>query len=286
MQRKEVGAKDPSGHIPLWPLLHHLLLPPPNPQPGEQPVVTSWSALTALLDTIAVTVHGTAHPAGDYALLREAVASRFGTEARFLEAVWPRLAALALEMPALFPSGQVPILGRGGGYGGGGGCERVALSRRQAACLVVHQFLRTLAGPGWKDGEEAGAGVWGCLGGAAVVSANKYVGFGQSATQEEIHVGSSPEACPAVLLTPPLRDDQVLVVRGAQAMANITGQRRDIKVEGMPLPDGGQKAWQERTMLFMDALELDMAEEGDVLPDLLPRNMVFGDVAHFVVILA
>jgi poly(ADP-ribose) glycohydrolase len=112
----------------------------------------------------------------------------------------------------------------------------------------------------------------GMPGGAAVVSANRYVGFGQSATQEEVHVGSSPEACPAVLLTPPLRDDQVLVARGAQAMANITGQRRDIKVEEMPMPDGGQKAWQERTMLFMDALELDMAEQGDVLPDLLPGN--------------
>ena len=113
----------------------------------------------------------------------------------------------------------------------------------------------------------------GIPGGAAVVSANRYVGFGQSATQEEVHVGSSPEACPVVLLTPPLRDDQILVVRGAQVMVNITGQRRDIRVEKMPVSEGRQTAWHERAMLFMDALELDMAEAGDQLPDLLPRNM-------------
>ncbi|KAK3309882.1 uncharacterized protein B0T15DRAFT_516775 [Chaetomium strumarium] len=114
----------------------------------------------------------------------------------------------------------------------------------------------------------------GVPGGAAVVPANKYIGFGRSATQEEIHVGSSPEACPAVLVTSPLRDDgQVLVVRGAQPMVNITGQRRDIQVEDISAPDGGDAAWQERTMLFMDALELDMAEAGQSLPDLLPGNL-------------
>lgn len=113
----------------------------------------------------------------------------------------------------------------------------------------------------------------GIPGGAAVVSANRHIGFGQSATQEEVHVGSSPEACPAVLITPPLGDNQVLVVRGAQAMVNITGQRRDIRVEEMPVPEGGDTVWRGRTMLFMDALELDMAEPGESLPDLLPGNL-------------
>jgi len=70
-----------------------------------------------------------------------------------------------------------------------------------------------------------------------------------------------------------LGDGQVLVVRGAQAMTNITGQKRDIRVEEMPVPEGGEAEWQERTMLFMDALELDMAEEGGALPDLLPGNL-------------
>lgn len=98
------------------------------------------------------------------------------------------------------------------------------------------------------------------------MSANKVVGFGQSATQEQVHVGTSPEACPAVLITPPLRDDQALIVRGPQAMVNITGQQRDICLEEVPTPDGGVNAWWERTMVFMDALELDaVGAESSVL---------------------
>ena len=118
----------------------------------------------------------------------------------------------------------------------------------------------------------------GFLKGAAVISANRYIGFGQSATQEEIHVGISPEACPAVLVTPPLEDTQVLVVKGAQAMVNVVGQRREIKVEEICVPLGGMESWKGRTMLFMDALELDLVDEsGDkgerTLPDLRPENI-------------
>ncbi|KAK3905762.1 putative poly glycohydrolase [Staphylotrichum tortipilum] len=346
--------EDASGNVPRWSLLHHLLTP--------STPITTFPALASLLDTLAVTIHGTAHPAGDYDLLREAIAAHFppsvddgeggdGTTP-FLTATWPRLVNLALSMPSLFPSGTLPVLSDN---------TEVVLSRKQAGCLVVHQFLRTLAVPEWKREEEERMwlhdfGAWygragqrqesavgaylgglmryfamvdaggldggyrdgdgwqvrytlrsvgegevgerlgrqmplgevevevverydltprslGLPGGAAVVAANRCVGFGQSATQEEVHVGSSPEACPAVLLTPPLGDGQVLVVRGAQATVNITGQRRDIRVEAMPAPEGGEGAWGERTMLFMDALELDMAEEGDVLPDLLPGNL-------------
>ncbi len=340
--------EDSSGQVPLWPLLHHLLSP--STPATFNPDMTTFAALTSLLDTISTTLRATSHPAGDYALLREAITSRFQSETRFFAVVWPRIAQLALEMPALFPTGGLPVLG-----GRDGESSRVTLSRRQAACLVVHQFLRTLVAPRWMEegglcdfgvwygregqrqesaalaylgalmgyfgevvcgGAGMGSGEWvveyalrsvkeggfqrelgreGCVlgemkvvvverydlspkslgipGGAAVVSANQYVGFGQSATQEEVHVGSSPEACPAVLLTPSLRDDQVLIVRGAQVMVNITGQRRDIRVEKMLVPEGGQTAWRQRVMLFMDALELDMAEAGDRLPDLLPGNM-------------
>jgi poly(ADP-ribose) glycohydrolase len=108
--------------------------------------------------------------------------------------------------------------------------------------------------------------------GAAVVSANRFIGFGQSATQEEVHVGSSPEACPAVLLTPPLGDDQVLVVKGAEAMVNIVGQRRNIHVEPFPETDKPTDR-SSRTMLFMDALEIDMQPDEDGLPDLKPANL-------------
>lgn len=78
--------------------------------------------------------------------------------------------------------------------------------------MQVSQFstdLQTIHGQG------ANAGV--------VVSANKEIGFGQSVTQEEIYVGNCPEACPAVLFTPTLGDDHVLVVEGARPMLEITG---------------------------------------------------------------
>ncbi|KAI0535454.1 poly glycohydrolase-domain-containing protein [Xylaria digitata] len=107
--------------------------------------------------------------------------------------------------------------------------------------------------------------------GAAVVSANRYIGFGQSATQEEVHVGSSPETCPAVLVTPPLERNQVLVVRGAEAVFNITGQRRDIKATAQDV--GLSVDWRQCTMLFMDALELDAADDENDLPDLIPQNL-------------
>ncbi|KAL2125011.1 hypothetical protein VTJ04DRAFT_1376 [Mycothermus thermophilus] len=279
-------------------------------------------------------------------------------------------------MKTLFPTGNIPVLGArisfdrsgsrvfpvpDGAQSSGneqstkiGNEDTICLSRRQAACLVVHQFLRTLRAPEWKDEEDgfhdfglwySGAGQrqesaakaylaalmayfdevvchldnpdrewsisytlrsvetadvtnlfspswWlaeldvevveqydtspyslGLPGGAAVVAANRFIGFGQSATQEEVHVGSTPEACPAVLFTPPLSDKQVLIVRGAQGMLNITGARRNIRVEPLPTPDGGMRAWSERTMLFMDALELDMTDPAAGLPDALPENV-------------
>jgi poly(ADP-ribose) glycohydrolase len=105
--------------------------------------------------------------------------------------------------------------------------------------------------------------------GSAVVSANKDVGFGQSATQEELYVGNCPEACPAVLFVPTLQDDQVLVVRGARPMLRIFGQRRDLVWEKLALEEkqGGR-------MLFMDALELDEAESSAILPDLKQENIM------------
>lgn len=336
--------EDSNGFVPFWPLLRSILSQP----------VSSTAALTSILDTISVTLCGTAHPAGDYALLREAISANHSQgEQSFFCRVWPCLVDLALRMPTLFPTGHIPVLGPR--------AVRLAFSRRQTACLVVHQFLRTLSKPAWMhDDGLCDFGVWyageeqqrqpsaaraylralmryfeevvceegrvgmakeewdveytlrsltgdledaftsmvgrGCplgevevmvverydvspasLGlpdGAVVVAANKFIGFGQSATQEEVHVGASPEACPAVLVTPPLKDNQVLVVRGVQAMVNITGRSRDIRVEGMLVPSDGERAWRYRTMLFMDALELDGAEYPDLaLPDLQPGNM-------------
>jgi poly(ADP-ribose) glycohydrolase len=112
----------------------------------------------------------------------------------------------------------------------------------------------------------------GLPGGAAVVMSNRHVGFGVSGTQEEIHVGSSPEACIVSLLCPPLAADEVLAVRGAIATVEIEGYGRGTRL-GRVLPRANEREWEERTMLFMDALELDVHDASSGLPDLAPGNV-------------
>ena len=115
--------------------------------------------------------------------------------------------------------------------------------------------------------------------GAAVISANKDVGFGRTASQEEMVVGASPELCVAVLITPTLQDDEVLVVQGAQEMIRITGYGRDAHLSKMAELDRPEivipcsSKWIKRTVLFMDALELDFYDTSELTPDLLPGNI-------------
>ncbi|KAM0551519.1 hypothetical protein ACHAO7_004981 [Fusarium culmorum] len=114
-------------------------------------------------------------------------------------------------------------------------------------------------------------------GGAVVVSSNKVIGFGQSATQEEIFVGIAPEAYPVVLVAPHLADNAVITVSGAKAMVDVKGQRRNIEWEVHPAssPDNDHKSWQGGRLVFMDALEMDMVERSssDDLPDLYLENI-------------
>ncbi|RGP61362.1 polyadp-ribose glycohydrolase [Fusarium sporotrichioides] len=114
-------------------------------------------------------------------------------------------------------------------------------------------------------------------GGAVVVSSNKVIGFGQSATQEEIFVGIAPEAYPVVLVAPHLADNTVITVSGARAMVDVRGQRRNIEWKTRPVSslNEDQKSWQGGRLVFMDALEMDMAERSssDDLPDLYPENV-------------
>ncbi|KAI1041267.1 hypothetical protein LB505_002563 [Fusarium chuoi] len=117
-------------------------------------------------------------------------------------------------------------------------------------------------------------------GGGAVVSSNKVIGFGQSATQEEIFVGVAPEAYPAVLVAPHLADDTVITVSGARAMVDMKGQRRNIEWTIRPTPPsddfaGWKKSWRGGRLVFMDALEMDMLDhsKNDGLPDLSQGNI-------------
>ena len=107
--------------------------------------------------------------------------------------------------------------------------------------------------------------------GACVIAANKSVGLGPSATQEELQVGSTPEAYPVSLLVQPLEENQVLVVQGAEAMVSIRGYGVEAWLEEILEPDYSRPVkepgkehsvkpiskWQTRIMLFMDAIQFD-----------------------------
>ncbi|KFY01501.1 hypothetical protein O988_02699 [Pseudogymnoascus sp. VKM F-3808] len=318
--------------VPFWELFNALMV--------EQ--VNSPQGVIDILEYIAISLRQKTET--DYCSLRDFMMKLKGD---FYTRTWPALVKLALEMPALFPKHYLTILSPRN--------TQVKLSRRQTACLVVHQFLCTLTAPTWQDGyqdfhiwytsEQPHAGavdayltalftyfdritdvddyspltadpaswpisytlhtnqdplpttkhkllplevlelpvastspeVLGIPDGASVISANKFIGFGRTGTQEETHVGASPECCPAVLVTPPLEDNQALVVVGPEAMVAIAGYGRDARCAEVLRPSGGasmhHRKWAKRTMLFVDALELDVADRRGGLPDVLPGNV-------------
>ncbi|KAF7368636.1 Poly glycohydrolase isoform [Mycena venus] len=107
--------------------------------------------------------------------------------------------------------------------------------------------------------------------GACVISANSHIGFGRTASQEEMHVGCTPQSLPAKLFAPPLKDNEVIVLRGCEAVVELTGYARNAKLSAI-IPVGKHN-WSARTMLFMDALELDGYDASASTPDLLPGNV-------------
>ncbi|KUL92501.1 hypothetical protein ZTR_02318 [Talaromyces verruculosus] len=325
---------DDSDTVPFWDILTAIL----------SDNATSVSSIIDQLELIAVTLRGSTGT--DFGFLRSFL-SKWERLPQFLSNVWPRIVSLALEMPTLFPTGELASLT--------GENRTMSFSRRQVACLVIHQFLCSLPSQPWTTDSSPDFHIWysssqphdrvvqayltalftyferlagdllsprsewpvtfsihslhgagplhdesllgqefsplevirvseastapyllGLPRGAAVISANKNVGFGSSGTQEESHVGSSPEACPVVLLTPTLGPADVLVVQGAEAMISLIGYGRHARLDEI-LPtantDAGSLVWTARTMLFMDALELDGHDPDGVLPDLLPGHL-------------
>ncbi|EGP89117.1 unnamed protein product [Zymoseptoria tritici ST99CH_1A5] len=321
--------------VPFWPVFAELL---------KQPTTTPTQVID-LLETIAVTLRQKSST--DYGFLRDFMRTKLAPD--FFSRTWPSVVDLSLQLPVLFPICTLPILSAGQ--------ASLQLTRRQAACLVTHQFLCTLAAPTWQDGYQdfhiwysaeqpharavdayltalfkyfdrlggpaettplsCSAEVWpitytltdndepanhaaeylipfetqhldaastapfllGLPDGASVISANKFIGFGRTGTQDEVHVGCSPEACPAVLVTPPLGDGDVMVVVGAEAMITIEGYGRTAQCgEVLPPPlsenaHDHRELWSKRTMLFMDALELDLEGRDEGLPDLQPGKV-------------
>ncbi|KAH0491764.1 hypothetical protein TgHK011_003173 [Trichoderma gracile] len=222
-------VEDKDGRVALWPLLQHVL---------QQPVTTPTQLVEAL-DTIANTAHGSSGTAGDFGTLREAVDQDKDT---FFSRIWPTI-AVRMYLAALFS------------YFDQLSAESNLEYAEYAGGLTFSTEQQELE----YQGHDC----------AVVVSANKDIGFGQSATQEEVFMGNCPEACPAVLFTPTLQDNQILAINGARPMLRIQGQRRDLSWEKL-----APKSRRGGRMLLMDALELDEAEgSASLLPDLKPENM-------------
>ncbi|CAG7935745.1 unnamed protein product [Penicillium nalgiovense] len=341
-----VSSDEPE--VPFWQILSCILADSLN-------LVTDSSSLIDTLETISVVLHGEA--ARNYVFLGEFLDKYLTSTSgsKFFTSTWPRLVGLALQLPSLFPSHSIPPLKSEE-------TSQIILSRRQAACLVVHQFLCSLPAHPWQTESFVNLSPWYSAGeamhqgavqayltalftyfeaiaasepdsgilhhsvedwpiiftlivtpedqpypllcnapaslsrlavvqlphqstditylglpdGACVISANKCVGLGATGTQEELHVGISPEAYPVTLLAPPLKDRQVLICQGAEAIVTTKGHGRwaslDEILHGRPRPSSD---WRNRVMLFMDALELDLVDRahphgGENIPDLMP----------------
>lgn len=320
--------------VPTWSLVVALLTRPVN----------SVEQLIEQLETFAICIHN--RSTTDFFQLIDFLNHHWDAE-HFLTHVYPILTRLALELPLLFPPGIIPMLRQP--------TPSFVFSRRQVACIVIHQFLCTICPPSWmlSDGSpdfhiwytsaqpharatnaylyslftyfdriasmswmsELTASEWpisltlrsftslsslvsrftpltikafsgistdtsllGLPSGACAIFSNKYVGFGTTGTQEEMHIGCSPEAFPAVLCMPPLQDGQVLVLSGVEAMIAMEGHGRDARLKEVLTPDYDFDTirfsiWHRRTMVFMDALELDSHDTTHLVPDLLPGHV-------------
>ncbi|KAI1758037.1 poly glycohydrolase-domain-containing protein [Xylaria castorea] len=283
-----VELEDADGQVPFWPLLTTLLRSSMETPPQ----------LAELLDTIAVTLRGSSGPARDYQLLKSFINDLQPADQTACLVVHQFLCTLRapvwredfFDFSIWYTSGQ----------------RHEQSCRTYLACLFTYlktfldtpesiledrniQYTLVTAKPDFAaigsspvplcpieivvvDNYQTCPAQLGMPSGAAVNSANRYVGFEQSATQEEVHVGNSPEIYPAVLVIPPLGGKQVLAIRGAEVVLNIAGKRREIKAAAHEV--GGSVDWCQRTMLFMDALELDVEGDENGLPDLAPQNLI------------
>ncbi len=105
---------------------------------------------------------------------------------------------------------------------------------------------------------------------AEVDFANKDVGFGVSGSQEEVLLGMSPEACVVMLVVPTLHENETLVIQGARRVGRYKGIGRQVKfVE----PWSEARDWSSRSIIAMDALELDVEESQDQILEVMPQNL-------------
>ena len=91
--------------------------------------------------------------------------------------------------------------------------------------------------------------------------ANKHVGFGTTATQEELLLGTSPESCVIVLFNEVLEAGESLLITGARRFGDYTGYGRTARYTGEFAPSWD---WNERKILAIDAISHPQDQLGDV----------------------
>ncbi len=79
-------------------------------------------------------------------------------------------------------------------------------------------------------------------------------------------------------MTPTLKGLQVLILQGLEAMISMRGYDREARLDMVLELDydynnSAMSIWRRRTMLFMDALELDMFDREEIVQDLLPEHV-------------
>ncbi|GLB36453.1 hypothetical protein LshimejAT787_0307410 [Lyophyllum shimeji] len=103
-----------------------------------------------------------------------------------------------------------------------------------------------------------------------LVASNRSPGFGSSCTQEELITGACPALLPlgALLVSPPVPDDAVLLAQRVTPLTSWRGRGRDAQVTG------NLDAWDEYTFLLLDALELDVEDLQFPLLDLVAGSLL------------
>lgn len=120
-----VSSDEPD--LPFWRILTSILT-------GSLDSPAEPASIIDVLETISVTLHGQSNTG--YAFLRQFLQDYLDVSTtrstRFSTLIWPGIVHLALELPTLFQDSCIP-------FSQGHGPDRIILSRRQVACLVVHQ---------------------------------------------------------------------------------------------------------------------------------------------------
>ena len=117
-----------SPEVCQWKFVTTLLLR--HPQPWK-----NWDTLEDVLTTLQNGFSGCG-------MLRAVLCSKGKSVDSFLRQTLPPMITLALRMPELFPSGEIPVLSPGSE-------ATVSFSREEIACLLVHMFLCTIQPATW-----------------------------------------------------------------------------------------------------------------------------------------